>query len=272
MERLSLHQLAGNGAPPERMVEIAARLDCPSVTLFVNRSTRSNSAFVETEAQARALRASADALGVQVYGLEVFVLEADTDVQDFHAPLDRGAILGGSRTTLCVADPDLDRARDRFDAFCAMASARGIAVHVEFHAFGTLRSLAATQAFLLRRPTDATLSVDVLHFYRNEGGIASLLGPQPVPIGHAQLCDGPLARPQDEWLFEAVADRLMPGEGAFDLTGFLRAVPAHVRIDVEVPTQPRGRGGDDTLPEARCAAALAASRAVLRAALARDGR
>ncbi|MFN3642599.1 MAG: sugar phosphate isomerase/epimerase family protein [Gemmobacter sp.] len=261
MERLSLHQLATNGAPPERLVELAARLECPAVTPFVNASARSNSPHVATLAQARDLRRLADGLGVDVYSLEVFVLEADTDPAAFRPALERGATLGGRRTTVCVGDPDLGRARDRFDAFCAMAADFGIAVHVEFHAFGTLRTLAATQDFLCRAPTAATISVDVLHLYRNEGGIGSLRGPLRVPIGHAQICDGPLVRPRDEWLHEAVADRLVPGEGAFNLVAFLRALPPAVRIDVEVPTRPDPAG--ELSGEARCAAALQASRRLL---------
>jgi len=265
MERLSLHQLAGNGITPERLVDLAARFGCPMVTPFVNASTRSNSAYVETTAQARALRKRADDQGVRIYSLEVFVLEADTDVAAFRPALERGAILGGARTTVCVADQNLGRAKERFEVFCEMAADNAIKVHVEFHAFGTLNTLAATEAFLAGSSSGATLSVDVLHFYRNENSIDSLLAGPKIPIGHAQLCDGPLHRPREEWLFEAVTDRLIPGEGAFDLISFLRALPSDVMIDIEVPSQPRpGTAASD---EERCKAAFDASRALLHRAL-----
>lgn len=264
MERLSLHQLAGNGIQPRELIDIAAEMGCPWVTLFVNASARSNSPYVATPAEARGLRAHADARGVGFYSLEVFVLEPDTDIAAFRPALERGAILGGQRTTVCVNDPDLSRARDRFIGFCAQAQEHGIDVHVEFHAFGTIRSLAAARDFIAGTDTGAALGVDVLHFYRNEGNFDSLLGPQPVPVGHAQLCDGPLTRAPEEWLFEAVADRLNPGEGAFDLVGFLRALPPEIRIDVEVPTQPRP--GTTSDPAERCRAALASAREIMRRA------
>jgi sugar phosphate isomerase/epimerase len=263
-DRLSLHQLAGNGATPSELLDIAARLGCPAVTVFANASARSGAAHVASAAEARALRRQADALGVRICSLEVFVLGADTDIAAFEPALEVGEILGGERMTVTVDDPDLARARGRFDALCERAAAHGLKVHVEFHAFGSLRSLAATEAFLADPPPTASISADVLHFYRNEGGLAALAGPRTVPIGHAQLCDGPLCRPREEWLFEAVADRLVPGAGEFDLVAFLRALPDDIRIDVEVPTQPERMDGASG--PARCETALSAARAVLAAA------
>jgi len=54
-------------------------------------------------------------------------------------------------------------------------------------------------------------------------------------IAGVQLCDGPAAPPPwDRLRHEALNERLPPGEGAFDLAGFVRAVPVHLPLGVEV--------------------------------------
>lgn len=259
MERLSLHQLVDTSAPPEEMIEVAARLDCPTVTLFATHSPNSHAPYVETVAQARALRQRGTALGVGVYSLEVFSLTEDGVTDAMRHGLEVAGELGAQRATACIYDSDTARARDNFAALHEQATAHGVDVHVEFHAFGVVNTLGEARDFLSGVDVPAGISADVLHFYRNEGGLESLLEPQPVPIRHAQLCDGPLTRPRDEWLHEAVADRRVPGNGAFDLLTFLRALPRDVRIDVEIPT-PRA-AGDTTFDRAN--AVLSAARRLL---------
>jgi sugar phosphate isomerase/epimerase len=52
-----------------------------------------------------------------------------------------------------------------------------------------------------------------------------------------QLCDAPAERPRDveTLLYQARAERLMPGDGALDLRGILRAVPRDAPISIEIP-------------------------------------
>ena len=235
MDRLCLHQLAAAGAQPEELVDIAAENDVPAVSLFVTRSARSGSPFVETEAQARALRAQADRLGVEVYGMDVFSLPESFAPDMFDANLDVAAILGGKRITVTVEKQDINRARESWDILALQAKERGIEPHLEFHAFGLINTLPEAEEFLLSVDEPATISADILHFYRNEGGLESLFQPRRARIGHGQLCDGPLSRPKEDWLHEAVADRRYPGDGAFDVVRFLRGLPEDVRIDIEAP-------------------------------------
>ncbi|MCL7466147.1 sugar phosphate isomerase/epimerase [Phaeovulum sp. NW3] len=243
------------------MIEIAARLKCPTVTLFAQHSANSNAPYVKTVEQARALKARADELGVGIYSLEVFAMTPAGITDPIRQGLDVGGTLGARRLTAVISDDDLSRARDTLAQFAACAAEHGISVHLEFHAFGNLNTYPQACDFLKGVDAPVTISADVLHFYRNEGGLTSMSQPCAVPIGHAQLCDGPLQRPRDEWLHEAVADRKIPGEGAFDLIGFLRALPRDVRIDVEVPTAAaRFPNGSDF---ARCEAVLTAARRLL---------
>lgn len=261
MERLSLHQLAAITAQPDELVEIAAALNCPTVTLFAQHSKNSNAPYVETVDQARALKARADDVGVGIYSLEVFAMTPDGITDDLRRGLDVGGTLEAKRLTVVIGDDDLSRAQDTLARFAPLAQERGISPHVEFHAFGKINTYPQLCAFLSGVDVEVGISADVLHFYRNEGGLGSMTEPCAAPITHAQLCDGPLERPRDEWLYEAVGDRKIPGEGAFDLIAFLRALPRDVRIDVEVPTEaarfPNGSNAE------RCDAVLSAARRLL---------
>ncbi|MEC7762022.1 MAG: TIM barrel protein [Pseudomonadota bacterium] len=261
MERLSLHQLAAITAQPGELIEIAAKLGCPTVTLFAQHSTNSNAPYVATVEAARALRSQAEDLGVAIYSLEVFALGPDGITDALRTGLEVGGTLGAKRLTVVIGDDDLNRAQDTLAAFVPLANAHGISPHVEFHAFGKINTYPALCDFLSGVDVPVAISADVLHFYRNEGGLGSMAQPCSVPIGHAQLCDGPLERAREEWLHEAVRDRKVPGEGAFDLVGFLQALPRDVRIDVEVPTDPGRFPGATNLE--RCEAVLTAARRIL---------
>ncbi|SPJ25400.1 sugar phosphate isomerase/epimerase family protein [Palleronia abyssalis] len=258
MERLSLHPLTAVRSTPSEFLDIAARLSCPTVSFFVHAG-RSACRHVETVAEARDLRRQAASLGVGVCSLDVFSIGEAALPDSFDEALDIGAALGGQRVTVTIGDPDLSRARDRFDVFCGMAAARDLQVHVEFHAFGTLNTLAQTRDFVASATAPATISADVLHFYRNEGGLDSLVGGDTGPIGHGQLCDGPLDRPRADWLDEAISDRRLPGEGDFDIVTFLRALPPTVTIDIEAPTRAHPGATDFEL----CERALAGARSVI---------
>ena len=56
-------------------------------------------------------------------------------------------------------------------------------------------------------------------------------------LRYMQLCDAKPGRPADmqEIIRQARGDRLLPGEGALDLRGLLRALPADLPISVEIP-------------------------------------
>jgi sugar phosphate isomerase/epimerase len=85
--------------------------------------------------------------------------------------------------------------------------------------------------------------VDPIHFDRG-GNVASDIATVAASRFHyAQLCDAPAERPKDidTLLFQARAERLMPGDGALDLAGILRALPANLPLGMEVPMESLSR-------------------------------
>ena len=81
---------------------------------------------------------------------------------------------------------------------------------------------------------NAALLVDPIHFFRADNSFDDLNG---APLRYLQFCDAHPGRPTEmqELIRQARGDRLFPGEGALDLKGLLRALPADLPISVEIP-------------------------------------
>jgi sugar phosphate isomerase/epimerase len=80
------------------------------------------------------------------------------------------------------------------------------------------------------------LCIDTLHVIRSGSGWDDVAALPPERIRHVQMNDGPLEAPHDR-VNEAVFDRLMPGQGAFNLKGLLPLLPDHAMIAVEAPSR-----------------------------------
>lgn len=269
MHPLSLHHLTAMEASPAELVDIAARLRCPHVGVFVQHSGRPNIDYplIEPGPGAREVRRRLDATGVTVHNLEAFLLRPQTEIAAFEPALALGASLGAARLTVIVGDPELDRAFEAFSRLCALAAGHGLAVHIEFHAFSHLRTFGAARDFLARgRPANASLAADVLHLYRNDGGLGPLRGRGETPIGYAQICDGPLSIDPAAAFAEAIGNRGVPGEGAFDLPAFVGLLPPGIVLDIEVPSLTLRERGLDAFERARLV--VAATRSCLGAAAA----
>jgi sugar phosphate isomerase/epimerase len=106
------------------------------------------------------------------------------------------------------------------------------------------------------------VTADLLHIMRGGDAEASmaLLSHPAIRIG--QIADGPADMPTDRIEWEAGIQRLLPGEGAFDIPAFVAALAPQVPLSVEVPQQSAIEAGFFALDRAR--AAVDAARAALR--------
>jgi sugar phosphate isomerase/epimerase len=82
---------------------------------------------------------------------------------------------------------------------------------------------------------DFRLLIDTMHLVRSGSGAAELAAVDPEHIGYAQLCDTTLKRRADNYLEEAMYDRMVPGEGELPLNGILAALPPDIVIELEIP-------------------------------------
>jgi sugar phosphate isomerase/epimerase len=182
--------------------------------------------------------------GVRALDIEIFRLKPDTLVESYRAALETGARLGATEILVAGNDPDQSRLVDNFAAFCDLAASLGLGANLEPMPWTDVRNFAAGAQIVARaaRPNAGVL-IDPIHFDRGGSTAKEIATIPPSRLRYMQLCDAPGERPQDRatLLHQARAERLMPGDGALDLCGILRAVPADLPISLEIPMQSLAR-------------------------------
>ena len=253
---LSLHHLTALDVSPPDLVAIAAELGCDHVCLFtqVQAETRALFPAVEDEETAAAVAKLSAATGVNVHNLEYFPVAPETDPKLYRAGLERGARLGARRATAHIHDAERDRALGTFADLCGLAAQYDLRIGLEFTAFSKVTTLEAALAFVQDAGRDnGDVVLDALHFFRSGGDASTLASMDLSRVGYVQICDGPARITEAQRMHEAVAERGLPGEGAFSLAAFVAALPPGPVIDVEVPQSARIAAGVPPLERARLA-------------------
>jgi sugar phosphate isomerase/epimerase len=116
-------------------------------------------------------------------------------------------------------------------------------------------------AFAKECGTNVGLQLDVWHWYHAGATTDDIIHAGKDRIVHVHLNDSPKLPP------EQIRDdeRLMPGEGVIDLTGFLRALQ-EIGYQDFVSVEVFGRGLKDMPPEEGARLALNSAKAVMRKA------
>ncbi len=218
--RLSLAYLTVDGAVPVEHIEAAAAGGFDAAGLRIVEINRAR-----------------ERTGIGVLDIEVFTLNADTDVARFVPALETSAEIGASFVQAVSEDPDQQRAADRLAMLCDAAAGFGLRVALEFMRFRQLQTIEAAAALVSAAGrSNAGVLVDALHLSRSGGSPAAVAALPRERIAYMQLCDAPAkAPPIEELAREARNDRLLPGEGALWLDELLDALPDNIPISVEVP-------------------------------------
>ncbi|HLI41082.1 MAG TPA: TIM barrel protein [Streptosporangiaceae bacterium] len=178
--------------------------------------------------------------GVSV--LDVEAVRLAPQAPDYGPVLEAAAELGALFVNAICEDPEPSRRSDRFAELAEAAGPYGIRPVIEFMAYRSVRTLA--DAVAIAAPAGGGILVDALHVQRCGVSMTALAGVDPALIGYVQLCDAPLAAPDDE-IAEARSGRLLPGEGSLPLRDLLRALPDGIPVAVEAPRA----GAPDSPPQ-----------------------
>jgi sugar phosphate isomerase/epimerase len=198
--------------------------------------------------------------GVRVLDVEVFRLNANTEIGEFEPVMAQAARLGATELLVHGADAEEARLIERFGTLCELAHRYGLAANLEPMPWVNVSDVAkALRVLEGANRANSGLLVDAIHFFR-AGDTAEMLASVPRRwLRYMQLCDAPAERPSElpEIIRQARSDRLFPGEGGLDLKGLLRALPPDLPISLEVPTARK------MTPKERAQRTLAATRQVL---------
>ncbi|MCP5395262.1 MAG: TIM barrel protein [Sphingomonadaceae bacterium] len=241
MRRLALDHITTVDCGPIELAQIARETGCEGICLFMESMDvlplmppfDIYSDLTQRREFGRVLRDLEMSLDLAY----PFTLAGRTEIADFAVAMECAAELGAGLVNVLVYDRDPARRADKFAAFCDMARGFGLKVGVEFYPVSQIRSLAEALELVqaVGRPGEVGINADLLHLMRSGGSIAALAAAPVGTILYGQLCDGPATRAAQELDFEASSDRLLPGDGCFDLAGFVAALPAGCPLSVEVP-------------------------------------
>ncbi|MFO1159481.1 MAG: sugar phosphate isomerase/epimerase [Reyranellaceae bacterium] len=227
-------------ASPIDLIDAAVAGGFDSIGLRIVAPTESDVIVpvVGDEPMLRRIESRLSDSGITILDVEAIWLSPRTDPGAFPAIAETGARLGAGYVLAIGNDPEPQRQRDNFARLAESARDVGLAAMMEFIPYCQVKTLA--EARDLARATGvpgAGVIVDALHLRRSGGTIADLATLAPDELQYIQLCDARAeAPPPDRLRAEARGDRLYPGDGALDLHGLLRALPASLPISVEAPS------------------------------------
>ena len=118
-------------------------------------------------------------------------------------------------------DWGLDDAAESFAQLCDRAAEHGLVVHLEFLPWSKIPDAAAAWEVVRRadRPNGG-ICVDAWHFFRGPADLEVLRGVPGDRVLGIQLDDGP-AQAEANLIEATMHERLLPGEGQFDLTSLV---------------------------------------------------
>jgi sugar phosphate isomerase/epimerase len=264
--KLCLDHITVTDTTPMELVKVAAATGCAGICPFLHSMAvlpaMPSYDLAHDRIARRETRAALDAAGIVVNLVYPFTVTGRTTIADFTGLLAVGAELGAPLANVLCYDRDPIRRSEKLAELAELAASFSIELAIEFYPPSQIRTLADTLEEIGRTGrADIGVTLDLLHIMRG-GAVAdsiALLKDRRIRI--AQIADGPWTVAADKMEWEAGFQRLLPGEGVFDIRAFVHALDPATPLSVEVPQQARIEAGVPVLERAR--AAIDATRACL---------
>jgi len=214
--------------PIEERVRLAGANGFSAIGLYVHQYRR-----LETEGRAPgALRELLTAHGVSLAEIEFIPgLGADGSGGDGAAEMEatafRMADEFGCRYLQAIGPASMSTAEAgrAYGALCDRAADHGLVVGLEFLPFTDIVSVHDARAIVeaADRP-NAGICVDIWHHTRGANDLAAIAALPAEMITGIQMSDGPKVATNPDYFNDCLANRVAPGAGEFDVSGFIAAV------------------------------------------------
>ncbi len=265
-KRLSLDHITVTDTTPWQLAEIAAEVGCQGICPFLHSMEVLPAMppydLVRDPQALRQTRAALAATGVKVDLIYPFTMAGRTNPQDFAPALEAGAALGAPLANVLCYDRDPVRRSERLIELAELAATFDIALSIEFYPPSQVRTLAQTLEEITRTGrSDIKVTADLLHIMRGGEAQESMPLLNHPAIAIAQISDGPKTIDPDKIEHEAGIERLLPGQGMFDISAFLNALNPSTPISVEIPQQNNIDAGQP--PQIRANNAVNAAKTVM---------
>lgn len=234
MRPLCLDHLSLSDLNALELIDVAAKLDCAAVSLFVTPLPLGPYRDLVNDKSARAEVVSAlreARIGVGV--IEPFMLDDSIDWELIERTVGLAVELGAVANVLAL-DKDTERLKESVCRLADITRTEGAKMAIENFTLSMARTPSDALALANVAGASVGLTVDVLHVMRTVGTWADFAALPPERIFHVQLSDGPRKAPAN-LLREATHERLPPGQGEFYLASLIPTIPKNARIAVEAP-------------------------------------
>lgn len=261
MRPIGVEWLCEVGLPPTDLVSLAADAECRHIGMTLEQTEYNpfnypawslhNDSHLRRELMSR----MADR-GVSISLGEGCVIGPDIAAGAHKPALDLFCELGARRVNTVSFDPDRQRTFDEFCKLAEMTREVGLELTIEFTPLLTIRTLDETAELIVRiAQPHVKVLIDVMHFFRAGHTAADIARFDPAIFGYIQICDAPLLAGEN-YMDEAMNNRMIPGEGEMDVGGVIAALPNDLIVSMEIPFK---RLADAGVPAAerirRCATA-----------------
>ena len=254
--RLSLDHITVTDTTPWQLAELAAATGCSGICPFLHSMAvlpaMPSYDLIRDPVARRTTREALTATGVTVDLLYPFTMAGRTVAADFAPALEAGAELGAPLANVLCYDREPARRAEKLAELAQLAASFGIGLAIEFYSPSQIRTLAQTIAEIERiGGSDIGVTLDLLHIMRGGDVDASIKLLSHPSIRIAQISDGPADMTADRIEWEAGLERLLPGQGTFDIPAFVAALDPLVPLSVEAPRQSALDAGISALDRAR---------------------
>ncbi|MER1968952.1 TIM barrel protein [Castellaniella sp. GW247-6E4] len=240
----SLAQLTALSLPPPDMISLAHTLGYDAAGIRMLPSAPGGIAYclMDDPVLLQETLTRMDDTGLRIFDLEMIRIDEHFHIDDFLPFLETGARLGAKAVLVAGNDPIEARLIESYGTLCDTAWPLGLSADLEFMPWTVLNNIASTVRILqaVDRPGCGIL-IDALHFARSDGRLEEIEALPRRWLHYAQMCDGPRQGPDavEGLIHAARCDRLLPGEGEFDLAGLFGHLPADLPISLEIPNDRR---------------------------------
>lgn len=237
--KLSLGYLTVFGAPPRRMVQIAADAGYDFVSLRLSAVTADEPTFpymTDPTLVPDVVRALDD-YGISVLDVELIRTDPGTRTSDWRPFVEVAEELGARHVITQIPEPDIGRAVELFQETCDLAAPGGMTVDLEFIPWTPTNDLTRAVEIVSKAGSpNGGILVDTLHFARSKSSTTQLAELPRTLFNFAQLCDASdvSSLDDDEFIRVARSDREPPGQASLDLVPVVEALPV-VPYALEVP-------------------------------------
>lgn len=252
MPLISLDQLTVVGVSPVELVDIAADAGYDAISTFASSSDSAGAYRLAIgDERTEAMIARRRERGIVVSNLEGLVVKPRMDWDEYARLIDVGAHIGARNGATVILDKDRARATDSFCRLAELAANGGLGLVLEFCRLTEVGSLADAVRFVGLASHPVGVQVDLMHLVLAGETPADIARHDPALIVTAQFCDSRATLTDEEYMHDAFYQREVPGDGELPVLDFLRALPAHTAIGLEVPLQSMAGRGVSHLERAR---------------------